>query len=168
MLRSETGYHSTCSVLLVVVCVTGCNRSAQDTAVGPNSRQQAIAVTHIADKEVVFEILVEDTKTFSFYVGEKKWSSSPVGNGKKVLVTLEVSNQIQLQDGSMGHGMIYTKSTGGVSNKTYLAVTENGSLPYGEVTVRDVDAIIETTDNVTCADIVKQDGSRIPISLRLE
>ena len=147
---------------------TGCNRSAQDTAVGPNRRQQVIAVTHVADKEVVFEILAEDMKTLSLYLGEKKWSSSPVGNGKEVLATLEVSNQIQLEDGSMGHGMIYTKSTRGVSNKTFLAVTENGNLPYGEVTIRADDAIIETTDNVTCADIVKQDGSRIPISLRLE
>ncbi len=143
-------------------------RSARDTGAGPNSRQQAIVVKQVAGKDVVFEILAEDTKTLSLYVGEKKWSSSPVENGEKVLVTLEVSDQIQLEDGSKGHGMIYTRSTSGVSAKTFVAVTENGPLPYGEVTVREVDAIIETSDEVTCADIVRRDGSRIPISLRLE
>ena len=125
-------------------------------------------MTHIADRKVVLEILAEDTKTLSLYVGEKRWGSSPVGNGKKALATLEVSNQIQMEDGSMGHGMICTKSTGGVSSKQFLAVTENGDLPYGEVTIRDADAIIETLDSVTCADIERPDGSRVPISLRLE
>jgi hypothetical protein len=157
-----------CFVLLVVACLSGCKRTDRNSAAKPNNTQKAMTVTHISDNRVVLEILTEEKTMLSLYVDTTKWGSGPVGNGKKTLATLEVSNQIKLEDGSMGHGMIYTRSTEGVSGKQFLAITKNGDLPYGKVTIRNADNINETPESVTCADIVKSDGSQVPISFRLE
>jgi hypothetical protein len=169
MSKSQASFHSICSVLLVVVYITGCKSDAGPDRTGLDVKQQPISVTQMSDRRVVLEILTDDMKMLSLYVGEKKWGSSPVGNGKKAIATLEASNQIKMDDGSMGYGIIYTNSVGGVSVTQYLAVTRNeGDLPYGEVTFRHAEAIVKTLDSVICGDIVRPEGKNVPISLKLE
>lgn len=157
-----------CSFLLPIFCFGGCGPSVKDTADGSGATQQALTVVHVADKKVEVEILTEGTKRLSLYVGDKKWGSGPVADDKKALATLEASDQMRLEHGSVGHGIILKRSVGGVSSKQFLAITEDGQLPYGKVKIRDAEAIAKTVHVVTLADIERPDGSRVPISLRLE
>jgi hypothetical protein len=68
----------------------------------------------------------------------------------------------------MGHGIIWTKDRGTGASKQYLAITEDGNLPYGKVVIRDANGIDESSDSLTCADIETVEGTRVPISLRLQ
>ena len=169
MPNNQAGIQSVCSFVLLILCLGGCGPSDEDEdTAGSGSTQQALTVLHIADKKVDIEVLTESATRLSLYVGDKKWGSGPVRNDKKALATLEVSDQVRLEDGSVGHGIVFTRSIGGVSSKQFLAITEDGQLPYGQVKIRDAAAVVETADIVTMADIEIPDGSSVPISLRLE
>ena len=162
MSKIQAGRQSVCSFVLVILCLSGCGPNTT----GGSGAQRSLTVLHVADKKVDVEILTKGTKRLSIYVGDKKWGSGPVWTDKKTLATLEVSDQISLEGGSMGHGMIFTTGSGVVSQ--FLALTEDGALPYGKVKIRDAMAVLQSGDTVTLADIETPDGSLVPISFRLE
>jgi hypothetical protein len=137
-----------------------------DKAVG--ATQQALTVVHVTDQQVEVEVVSDGNKRLSLYIGDNPWGSGPLAEGKKSLSKLEASDQIGLDDGSVGHGIIWTRIVDGVSSKQFLAITEEGRLPYGEVRIRNAEAIGKTTHVLTIADIEKPDGRRVPIFLRLE
>lgn len=168
MQENKAGPQLVCSFVLLILCLSACGPTSEDTTTGSGGTQRSLTVLHVAEKKVDVEILTEGTKILSLYVGDKKWGSGPVGNNKKVLATLEVSDQIRLEGGLVGHGIVFTKSFGGVSGKQFLALSEDGQLPYGEVKIRDAVAVVQTADIVTLADIKTPDGSLVPISLRFE
>ena len=153
------------SFLLFTTLLVGCNR-APIAISDANHLQEGIVVSQKTGQRVVIE--TNSAKATSLYIGDNKWGSSRIRNGEKALVTLELSDQIRLEDWSLGHGMIFAKGTGDSINKQFLAITKQGGLPYGRATMRDIDAFVKTHNSVTCADIKQADGSLIPISLRLE
>ncbi len=152
------------SFILLISCLSGC---------GSSETPQALTVLQVTDKKVDVKVHPEEGQWLSLYIGDKKWGSSgpfrnDIANEQTTLATLEVSDQIEMEDGSLGRGMIFTKSTGGASAKKFLAVTEGGPLPYGQVKIRDATTIVQTADTVTLADIETPNSDLVPISIRLE
>ena len=170
MPSSRASLRSKCWFLVLILCLGGCGSAVEDTTAGSGGTKQGLTLVGFSDKKVDVEVFTQSSKTLSLYVGEKMYASGPVEGGKNELVWLEVSNQIQLEDGALGHGMIFTRDirNGRGSRKHLLAITENGPLPYGKASIRKTEAIVEAADSLTIADIERPDGSKVPISLKLE
>ena len=133
-------------------------------AAAPGSTREAFTVKGISDVKIDVAIHAESTKTLALYIAERNWASGPVGEGENAVATLEVSNQIRLEGGGLGHGMIFGRR----ASKQFLAITKDGQIPYGKVKIRETGAISRTPDAIIVADIEAMDGSRTPISLKLE
>ena len=144
--------------LVLAIWLAGCAGHTQGT-----QARTALDVTRMADNKIGVAILTESTRTLSLYVGEKRWGSGPVEAGEDTLATLEVSDRLQLDDGSFGHGMIFTRSNGRGFARQFLAVTEDGLLPYGKVRLRNADAVVRAADSVIIADIEEPDGTSVSV-----
>ena len=166
MTPAQAGLRSVCSFVLLMLCLSGCGR---DTTDGSGGARQALTVVSVTDEKVDVEVLTDGAKMVSLYIGDKKWGSSgPAGVGKKALASLEVSDQIRMEDGSVGYGMVVTTGGGGGSSKQFLAMGEDGPAPHGKVKIRAAAAVVQSADVVTVADIETPDGSLVPVSFRIE
>jgi len=87
-----------------------------------------------------------------------------VGEGEKAVATLEASDQIRMEGGGVGPGIVFSRKL----SKQFLAVTKSGQIPYGQVKIRGTNALARTPGAIVVADIEAPDGSRTPISLKLE
>ena len=164
MSKKEVGIEWTCCLLLLGFCLIGCRPSTQNTAAAPGNTRPAFAVKDISDVGIDVEIRSESTETLSLYIADRNWASGPIGEGQNTWATLEVSDQIRLEGGALGHGMIFSRR--GV--KQFVAITKDGQIPYGKVKIRETGAIVRTPDAIIVADIEATDGSRTPISLKLQ
>jgi hypothetical protein len=170
---SRVGLHARCFFLLMAVSVIGCGPAGHDSPVKLGGTQPAFDVSLVTDNKVNLQVLAESSKTVALYIGEKKWGSSPVAVGKNGLTTsyvsLETSDQLQLETGGVGHGIIFSRGgkDGKISVKQFLAITEGGAIPYGMAKIRKAEGIVEAVDSITLADIERVDGSKVPISVKL-
>jgi len=90
------------------------------------------------------------------------WSARQTGS-TSVTATLEASDQIKLDDGSMGHGLIFQAW----SVRHYIAITPDGPVPFGEMVFRENTNVTEKDGTFTFADIRQADGTLIPVSIRV-
>jgi hypothetical protein len=97
------------------------------------------------------------------FVGDESlgWSSTGPQAGTAVSATVEGSNEIRLEDGSLGRGFIFR--AGG--STTYVAITPGGPVPWGEFVMRDNRNVTGIGATATFADIRKADGTLVPVSV---
>ena len=146
-IMKTTSYIITASFLLVLSAVAG-----TISKVVPD-RQKA-TITAQLDKGQ--ELLV--------FIGEESlgWSSSQA-KAAAITATVEASNEIKLDDGSLGKGFIFRTSAG----TTYVAITPGGPVPFGDLEFR-AGSKVDTKDGIyTFADIRKKDGTLVPVSIRV-
>ncbi|MBT3381479.1 MAG: RNA polymerase sigma factor [Lentisphaerae bacterium] len=141
---------------------------AAPSAPGQPVARLEVATGHAAARKIDVAVPIGDAARVSLYVGDKRWAGGPAGNDDKALVSLEVSDRIRLEDGSMGYGMVFTRRTAVGAVKQSLVIAEDGPLPYGQVRIRAAETVVKTADIVPLADIETPDGRRVPVSLRLE
>jgi tRNA A-37 threonylcarbamoyl transferase component Bud32 len=91
-----------------------------------------------------------------------KWTM-PAPRTGVTRATVEASNQIRLDDGSLGKGFVFKGGNGTV----YVAMTPEGPVPFGELIFRDNNRISHTDGIHTFADIHQTDGKPIPVSIRV-
>jgi len=90
------------------------------------------------------------------------WSSQYTGS-TSVTATVEAYSQIKMEDGSMGRGLIFQAW----GTRHYIALTPEGSVPYGEVVFRSNSLITQKDGTFTFADIRQTNGTLIPVSIRV-
>ncbi|MFK7779516.1 MAG: hypothetical protein QM501_15545 [Gimesia sp.] len=180
MLNKSVGSHCLYSFLLLLTCLSGCGGNAARP--GGDGTQQRFKVLTATETKIYVELSDEKknkTKNYlSLYIGEKKWGSRPYDSVEKLLVTLETSDQMNLEGGETGSGIVFTtiNSSKGEPEKPFsvasgtqnLAIVKNGLIPYGQAKIRDVASVVQTADSLILADIETPDGALIPITFRLE
>lgn len=147
-----------------------------------DTKQQRFKVINATETKIYVEFS-DDNKNktqnhLSLYIGEKKWGSRPYESVEKLLVTLETSDQMNLEGGETGSGIVFTtvSSSKGKSEKTVLvasgtqnfAIVKNGLIPFGQAKTRDAASVVQTANSLILADIKTPNGELIPISFRIE
>lgn len=165
-------------MLLLLLCFNSCSSHSDDSQA---ETAQVIQLRSASDTKIEFEITHSQINALSLYIGEKKSSTSGNENSSpadrrddhRLLVSLEVTDDLKLEGGETGHGIIFTttskndKTGMSVAGTAYKAITETGPIPYGRVKLRTRDNIVQTPDSIGLADLETADGSLIPISIRL-
>ena len=107
---------------------------------------------------------LDDAHELRLFVGTESlgWSSQHTGS-TSVTATVEASSQIKMEDGSMGRGLIFQAW----GSRHYIALTPEGSVPFGEVVFRDKSQITNENGTFTFADIRQTNGTLIPVSVRV-
>jgi hypothetical protein len=77
--------------------------------------------------------------------------------------TVEASDQIRMEDGSKGRGFVFV--AGGV--RAFVAIAPGGSVPLGTLVLRQDADITEANGTFTFADIRQEDGTRVPVCVRV-
>ncbi len=90
------------------------------------------------------------------------WSAGHAG-GITNPATVEASDQLKLEDGSLGRGLVF-RTRSAVAN---IAITPDGPAPYGAVVFRPTAAIVNENDTFTFADLRQTNGTLIPVSIRV-
>jgi len=146
-----------CGVL--ALSLLGCKQGTETS-----NTQNGISIGETSDSRVEVSITPANDMSLSLYIGSKKWGSGLVKEKKTTLAVLEVSNQIKLEDGTLGYGIVFTRNY----SKQFLAIVPDGVIPYGKVVIREKDAIVETSDELIVAALEAEDGTTLPVSLKLE
>lgn len=142
---------------------------------------QVIRLLSASDTRIEFEITHSQINAVSLYIGEQKsgtygdpsYSPAVRHNRIRMLISLEATDNMKLEGGETGHGLIFTTTTindktgGSASCTAYKAITETGPLPYGRVKLRQPADIVQTPDSLGLADLETPAGSLIPVSIRL-
>jgi len=107
---------------------------------------------------------LDDLHDLHLFIGSDVlgWSARQTGS-TSVTATVEASGQIKLEDGSMGHGLVF--QAWGVRHS--IAITPDGPVPFGELVFRENANITEKDGTFTFADIRQADGTLVPISVRV-
>ncbi len=107
---------------------------------------------------------LDDLHDLHLFIGRDTlgWSARQAGS-TSLTATLEASDQIKLDDGSMWHGLIFQAW----SVRHYIAITPDGPVPFGEVVFRENTNVTENEGTFTFADIRQADGTLIPVSIRV-
>ncbi|NQU58699.1 MAG: hypothetical protein HQ513_15840 [Rhodospirillales bacterium] len=148
-----------CSGLVLTLSWLGCRQGPESSDI-----QEGISVEAISATRVEIAVTPINDKPLSLYIGNKKHASGLVKKNKTTLATLELSDQIQLEDGTLGHGIVFSRG----GSKHFMPIVPDGVIPYGKVVIRELDAIVEAADNIVVADLEAENGTKLPISLKLE
>ena len=107
---------------------------------------------------------LDDLHDLYLFIGSDAlgWSAQQTGS-TSVTATVEASNQVKLADGSLGSRLIFQAW----SVRHYIAITPEGTVPYGEVVLRPNSGITMEDGTFTFADIRQADGALIPVSIRV-
>ena len=142
---------------------------------------QVIRLLSASNTRIEFVITHSQINAVSLYIGEQKYSTygdpsySPAvrHNRIRMLISLEATDNMKLEGGETGHGLIFTTTTindktgGATSGTKNLAISETGPLPYGRVKLRQPADIVQSPDSLGLADLETPAGSLVPISIRL-
>jgi hypothetical protein len=106
---------------------------------------------------------LDDLHDLHLFIGSNAlgWSSWYAG-WTSVTATVEASDQIKLEDGSMGHGLIFQVR----GTRHNIATTPEDPVP-GEVVFRPNSMITQMDGTFTFADIRQTNGTLIPVSIRV-
>jgi hypothetical protein len=148
-----------CAALVLALSFLGCRQEAETS-----SAKHDISIGETSDSRVEVSITPVNDKSLSLYIGNTNWASGLVKENKTTLAVLELSDQIALEDGTLGYGIVFTRD----GSKHFLAIVPDGVVPYGKVVIREKDAIVEASDNIVVADLEAENGTKLPISLKLE
>jgi hypothetical protein len=148
-----------CAALVLALSFLGCRQEAETS-----NTQNDFNIGETSDSRVEVSITPVNDKTLSLYIGNTKWASGLIKENKTTLAVLELSDQIKLEDGTLGYGIVFARD----GSKQFLAIVPDGVIPYGKVVIREVDAIAQTADKLIVADLEAANGTKHPISLKLE
>ena len=111
----------------------------------------------------VIEAELDPSTMLRVFVGQESphWTTW-VNKVTNLTATVEASSQIRLQDGSFGKGFIFRC----YATIQYVAITQDGPVPFGELTFRDNEKVSRSGGIFTFADIRKSDGTLVPVSVR--
>ena len=157
-LMFRTGLSAALTIVAAGASWRGVSAEAQDSAAG-------IRAVRVEGQRATIEAKLDPSTGLRVFVGEGKlfWTWF-VNKQTNLTATVEGSAQIRLQDGSLGRGFVFRSPGGGTH---YVAITEGGAVPYGELEFRE-NARISAKDGIfTFADIRRADGTRVPISVRV-
>ena len=147
------------AALVLALFFLGCRQEAETS-----NTQNEISIGEASDSRVEVSITPVNDKSLSLYIGNKHWASGLVKKTKTTLAVLELSDQIKLEDGTLGYGMVFAWD----GSKQFLAIVPDGVIPYGKVVIKEVDTIVQTADKLIVADLEAANGTTHPISLKLE
>ena len=107
---------------------------------------------------------LDDLHELHLFIGSDAlgWSAQQTGS-TSVTATVEAADQIKLDDGSTGHGLIFQAW----SVRHNIAITPDGPVPYGEVVFRTNSMITQKNGTFTFADIHQTNGTLVPVSIRV-
>jgi len=80
------------------------------------------------------------------------------------VAVVESSSRLTLEDGSFGEGFIFTR--GGATS--YVSIKKTGPGLSGSLRFRDQTEVVTKDGVVTFADVVKSDGTSLPVTIRIE
>jgi len=123
--------------------------------------RNAVGAVHCTDRKAVIDYSVDADHELFLFVGSgyPGWSAGQ-GPGP-ARATVEASDQVRLDDGSMGRGFVFV--AGGV--RTAVAITEGGPVPFGDLVFRPEGAITGQAGTFTFADLRQADGPLVPLSV---
>ncbi len=142
-----------------------------------------------SDQAAIIEAQVNAGEEIVLFVGDgsPNWAAGAFEKSHTITASVEASASLRLEDSSVGKGFIFRVSENssppwnlpgfpahkvvppksGIESTTNVAITPNGSVPFGELIFRK-DAEISEKDGVfTFADIHQRDGKRVPVSVRV-
>jgi serine/threonine protein kinase len=157
----ELGYKT--QVKVVDAAEDSGSTSAATSALGP-SIKNAISGVHCDSGKATIEYEIDDAHELFLFVGagSRGWSVWYTGT-TSAIATVEASDQIKMEDGSLGRGFIFqVKGT-----RHYIAITPDGPVPFGELVFREDANVTENEGTFTFADIRQSDGTLIPVSIRV-
>ena len=152
-----------CCIIGITLTLVGCRQNSSTSA-----GETDMSIGDRSDSSIEVSIIPSDESSLSLYFGDKKWGSGLVKAGEKTVATVEASDQIELENGGKGEGIVFTTARGGITGKQYLHLASDGELPSGDLIVRKEDNIVQTADKVVVADLRLSDGASVPVSLALE
>jgi predicted Ser/Thr protein kinase len=130
-------------------------------------RQQAaprnvVSEVHCTDRKAVIHYADDADHELFLFVGDT-YPGWAVGRGATDTgeATVEASDRIRMDDGSLGRGFIFRAA----GTTAYVAITPDGPVPFGELVFREDAAITAKDGTFAFADIQQADGTRVPISV---
>ena len=130
----------------------------------PSPRRNTVSTVRCTVDKATVDYEVDDAHEIVLFVGTEAlgWSSWHAGTytGR---ATVEASDRLQMEDGSLGRGFIF--QTRGARH--YVAITPDGPVPFGELVFRPDAESTQEAGIFTFADIHQTDGTRVPISVRV-
>ena len=124
---------------------------------------EGITAVRTEKGRAVIEAELDPSTGLRVFVGQESphWTTW-VNKVTNLTATVEASSQIRLQDGSFGKGFIFRCG----NSIHYVAITQGGPVPFGELTFRDNEKVSRSGGIFTFADIRKPDGTLVPVSVR--
>ena len=134
-------------------------------AESPNRAQlDRITEVRCEGQKAIISAELDSEHGLRLFIGNEAlgWTSSHTGSGP-VTATVEASDEIKVADGSSVRGLVFL--AWGVRHN--IAITPNGSVPYGEVVFRADSRITKENGTFTFADIRQSDGTLVPVSIHV-
>jgi hypothetical protein len=102
------------------------------------------------------------------FIGDESlgWASSSPKWGE-VRATVEASNELRLDGGSLGQGFVIRTFGTTSSSTANVAIAPGGPVPFGTLVFRANDAVSSKDGIFTFADIHQPDGTLVPVSVRV-
>jgi hypothetical protein len=148
-----------CAALVLALSFLGCRQEPETS-----NTQNEFTIGETSDSRVEVSITPVNDKALSLYIGNTTWASGLVKENKTTLAVLELSDQIKLEGGALGYGIVFARD----GSKQFLPIVPDGVIPYGKVVIREVDAIVQIADKLIVADLEAANGTKHLISLKLE
>ncbi|HIG29469.1 MAG TPA: hypothetical protein EYQ50_17405 [Verrucomicrobiales bacterium] len=161
------------NLFATLICLTpliGCESETTSTSqnstisISKSDKQElALSGTSSVDCEVVLRIAVPDRED------PLEWTTEVDGKFEAVLSS---SDELKLDDGTTGNGIVFTVKHDGVTGTSYIAMSHRDPVPSGVVEIRvespetnELPAIKQDGNLITVADIACDDGTTIPITV---
>ncbi len=115
------------------------------------------------------EVVLQIAK--SAHSKKMEWTSRLKAGGS-VTVSVTRSDKIKLGDNKTGQGLVFATEVNGIRDRTNIAMTEKGAIPYGPILFKSINPTGSTTsgkllneNSIHFADIILKDGSKVPITI---
>ena len=130
----------------------------------PNTNLGEISSVRTDGRKATIEARLAAGEELWLFIGGESlgWSMSNAKPGA-IETSVRASDQIKLDDGSLGKGLIF-EGKYGVAN---VAITPGGPVPFGELVIRDNSRITQSNGVYTFADVHQEDGTLVPVSIRV-